>query len=858
MPQYRSSYVRFSALLSQLGASALSEPRSPSLQPGLDGAALRYFLALCGSRAGLSGAPTVPPKPGSPFLSGLAREVERLRCMIATEADALWNRVLDAIEALKTGSAAPAAVADELTGLGAAYVALNAFLRQNAAACVLLAAAFDRQPCPTLAELVAGAEGALSAPMRVYAACLRPNLAPDGLEAILVALSDTWELCRAAAADAAARLGAARWVAPQKFVRTTRKFWLRPRDVAAFKAAIIPHLPVLIYGERDRFTERDPEALRCFAEHAAVSDAAPIASVYLDEPETLPVYHARLRRSDGASAVRLRWYGERDAHDPGKQIFVEQKIHRESYTGQFSSKERASLRQEEVAAYLAGRPDALTGRSAHDAELLGRVQELIAREGQAPFLRTCYSRTAFQTADSAEVRISMDSDLRMISEVGTPVAPGDWCRDLAQPLAPREVVNFPYIVVEVKLQRKPPEWLVPLLKSGMLIAVPKFSKHIHGTAVLFQAQTETVPHWFLPDPKVSTLMTPACWEEMADKSDALMGDVAAWLFPSAEQRAKHAEEPPNPALAPTPTPCPRPGRRAKPARTPRGDSRGASADDSPSPEIAARARAPELATLVAQANQYTELGARAATPAPPGAIVVTPGQVARTPTWPVYEVLPAAVPPQTALKRDSRAPSPPSPSAIVGAAGSHLNRSSSSSDQDVHARRSASKSPAADESAKDLEAGKKLLRSMGSLGSLPGDEADDKKAPISRANTLVRTRVEPKTFFANERTFLAWLQISVLVMLTALSLLGGSSVASTVTGGAAGGGEATTSDECHSGRCYASKISGAIIAPVAILFMVYALYMYKKRTIQIMRRETVRRWLMGGGGGWVLKCVSSK
>ncbi|KAK2077709.1 hypothetical protein QBZ16_004555 [Prototheca wickerhamii] len=790
VPQYRSSYVRFSALLSQLGASALSEPRSPSLQPGLDGAALRYFLALCGSRAGLSGAPTVPPKPGSPFLSGLAREVERLRCMIATEADALWNRVLDAIEALKTGSVAPAAVADELTGLGAAYVALNAFLRQNAAACVLLAAAFDRQPCPTLAELVAGAEGALSAPMRVYAACLRPNLAPDGLEAILVALSDTWELCRAAAADAAARLGAARWVAPQKFVRTTRKFWLRPRDVAAFKAAVIPHLPVLIYGDRDRFTERDPEALRCFAEHAAVSDAAPIASVYLDEPETLPVYHARLRRSDGASAVRLRWYGERDAHDPSKQIFVEQKIHRESYTGQFSSKERASLRQEEVAAYLAGRPDALTGRSAHDAELLGRVQELIAREGQAPFLRTCYSRTAFQTADSAEVRISMDSDLRMISEVGAPVAPGDWCRDLAQPLAPREVVNFPYIVVEVKLQRKPPEWLVPLLKSGMLIAVPKFSKHIHGTAVLFQAQTETVPHWFLPDPKVSTLMTPACWEEMADKSDALMGDVASWLFPSAEQRAKHADEPPNPALAPKPSLFHRLVRRAKSARIQRGDSRGASADDSPSPEIAARARA------------------RARDP--------------------------------PALKRDSRAPSPPSPSAIVGAAGSHLNRSSSSSDQDVHARRSASKSPAADESAKDLEAGKKLLRSMGSLGSLPGDEADDKKAPISRANTLVRTRVEPKTFFANERTFLAWLQISVLVMLTALSLLGGSSVASTVTGGAAGGGEATTSDECHSGRCYASKISGAIIAPVAILFMVYALYMYKKRTIQIMRRETVR------------------
>ena len=33
--------------------------------------------------------------------------------------------------------------------------------------------------------------------------------------------------------------------------------------------------------------------------------------------------------------------------------------------------------------------------------------------------------------------------------------------------------------------------------------------------------------------------------------------------------------------------------------------------------------------------------------------------------------------------------------------------------------------------------------------------------------------MEPKTFFANERTFLAWLNISVLIMLTGLSLLGG-------------------------------------------------------------------------------------
>lgn len=38
----------------------------------------------------------------------------------------------------------------------------------------------------------------------------------------------------------------------------------------------------------------------------------------------------------------------------------------------------------------------------------------------------------------------------------------------------------------------------------------------------------------------------------------------------------------------------------------------------------------------------------------------------------------------------------------------------------------------------------------------------------------MRSRVEPKTFFANERTFLSWLHIAVLIMLTGLTLLGGS------------------------------------------------------------------------------------
>ncbi|KAL0038844.1 hypothetical protein WJX79_010468 [Trebouxia sp. C0005] len=132
-----------------------------------------------------------------------------------------------------------------------------------------------------------------------------------------------------------------------------------------------------------------------------------------------------------------------------------------------------------------------------------------------------------------------------------------------------------------------------------------------------------------------------------------------------------------------------------------------------------------------------------------------------------------------------------------------------------------------------------LLRS----GIFQNPKTPDQDKPLSpeqaerRARGLVRTRVEPKVFFANERTFLQWLQISVLLMFTGLSLLGGSSV-----GGSKGGSSGDSSTTCASNdtACKASKYAGVIISPIAILFMMYALLMYKRRTVQILRRANVR------------------
>ena len=47
----------------------------------------------------------------------------------------------------------------------------------------------------------------------------------------------------------------------------------------------------------------------------------------------------------------------------------------------------------------------------------------------------------------------------MIREQRAPRKQGDWCRDMSSPLAKNDVINFPYTVLEVKLQDEPADWV---------------------------------------------------------------------------------------------------------------------------------------------------------------------------------------------------------------------------------------------------------------------------------------------------------------------------------------------------------------------------------------------------------------
>lgn len=132
-------------------------------------------------------------------------------------------------------------------------------------------------------------------------------------------------------------------------------------------------------------------------------------------------------------------------------------------------------------------------------------------------------------------------------------------------------------------------------------------------------------------------------------------------------------------------------------------------------------------------------------------------------------------------------------------------------------------------------------KAKASLGSSKKEDEgrDDVEAPEMRRRHMP-VKVEPKTFFANERTLLQWLSMSILLLFLALGLMavdfGGGD------GGAVPFADASNASYTMRGHSFAGAVCGMIIAPIAILFMLYALWTYMVRAWRIARREPSTRY----------------
>jgi SPX domain protein involved in polyphosphate accumulation len=262
----------------------------------------------------------------------------------------------------------------------------------------------------------------------------------------------------------------------QSFERRSIKFWVHPQDLPTVYATVSRYLPV-------------------------DTDRSKITSIYFDTPD-LQLYHQRMERSEGSFLIRIRWYGDKD-----KDVFIERKVHHEAWIGELSTKQRFSIAEKLVNTFIKGQWDvraaieALQKKGARSSEvrnfaaLVNDVLHKFQNYDLQPMLRSQYVRTAFQFANSAAVRVSIDTNMVLSRERAKD---GNW--RATEPSAPEDSIVFPYAVCEVKLQLERgqalPPWVANLMQhSSHMESIPKFSKYGHGICSLYGERARLEPYW---------------------------------------------------------------------------------------------------------------------------------------------------------------------------------------------------------------------------------------------------------------------------------------------------------------------------------------------------------------------------
>jgi len=152
------------------------------------------------------------------------------------------------------------------------------------------------------------------------------------------------------------------------------------------------------------------------------SDSA-ISSVYYDNYD-FDLYTGRLQRDEGAEAIRFRWYGP----VASPNIFIERKTHHAPWLDGASVKDRFRLKEPQVNSFVSRRLTAddiaremrekgADGAQIEDAHFIAKgIQQSFEEKHLNPILRVFYNRTAFQLPGDQRLRLSLDTDMTFIRE----------------------------------------------------------------------------------------------------------------------------------------------------------------------------------------------------------------------------------------------------------------------------------------------------------------------------------------------------------------------------------------------------------------------------------------------------------
>jgi uncharacterized membrane protein YidH (DUF202 family) len=176
------------------------------------------------------------------------------------------------------------------------------------------------------------------------------------------------------------------------------------------KTVILRRLPVLVYNPQ---TSKVAEGTQ--------RDPT-ITSIYFDNPN-FSLYSDKVNGKPDASSLRLRWYGQLGEKP---EIMFEKKVIKE---GDAAEEVRFPIKAKYVQAFLEDkyhmeksiekmeyRPNKNQEEVDKFKKTVGDIQSFVKEQKLQPMLRANYTRTAFQIPGDDRVRISLDTNLALIRE----------------------------------------------------------------------------------------------------------------------------------------------------------------------------------------------------------------------------------------------------------------------------------------------------------------------------------------------------------------------------------------------------------------------------------------------------------
>ncbi|KAG2203609.1 hypothetical protein INT47_011703 [Mucor saturninus] len=240
------------------------------------------------------------------------------------------------------------------------------------------------------------------------------------------------------------------------------------------------------------------------------------SAVYLDN-NGFSEYLSRLQRDDGAEIIDIHWYGDMDL---SHEVYIERQTYVKTDQGGSSVTDSIIMSKDNVYDFISHQYTAKDyandlQRENTDQEYVDKkyiiaqsIQDTILKKKLEPKLRIYFDQLRFESPQDRTLSVALDSNIAFARENGAQKLNGEWRRqDMNVDYPFRKLLShdlhlFPHAVLETQIVGgKSPLWLSRLLDSKLVYEVPRFSAYLHGVAQFWGPQLPLLP-WWIPQMEI--------------------------------------------------------------------------------------------------------------------------------------------------------------------------------------------------------------------------------------------------------------------------------------------------------------------------------------------------------------------